>query len=172
MSQENKEGYMSPSVAEQDKKILEEASAEPPKDVTQVQTLQQMAVSQGQTMPKEMTPEQLDAQLLLDHMMGLKAVVPAFAKLGKNGMIRLWTAMMQLPQEGLDVKLNGDFEKQIFLAAQKVQYAKHAIIFRKMKREADVEKKAIAETEEKRLKEIKLSDNVSVENKTEEVIKI
>lgn len=148
-------------------------------DVTQVKTLQQMHVEAGRKPPAQLTPEQLDGQLLLDHHMGMSAVVPAFNKLGKNGMMRIFNAMLQLPMEGLKVNLNGDIEKQIYLATQKALYAKHAIIFRRMAKESAMEAKATAETEKKRLQNIALTDTVSVEGtapqaetKTEEVIKI
>lgn len=161
----NEEADADPVVAAPIEEIA--VKAEEPGDVTQVKTLQQMSVEQNVQLPKEMTPEQLDGQLLLDHFYGLQTVVPAFQKLGKNGMIRLWTAIMQLPQEGLKVNLNGTLEKQIYLAAQKTQYAKNAIIFRRMKKEADAERKATAETEKNRLQNIPLNDTLESSKETE-----
>ena len=116
-----------------------------PKDPTEIKTIQQMAVEQGEKLPKQMSPEQLQMQLLLDHHLGMSAVVPAFKKLSQRGKDRLFTALMQLPHAGLETALNGDFEKQIYMAAQKAMMAKHAIIFNRAKREHDVEQKALAE---------------------------
>jgi alpha-D-ribose 1-methylphosphonate 5-triphosphate diphosphatase PhnM len=154
-------------------------------DLTQIKTLQQMHVEAGQKVPEPLTPEQLDGQLLLDHHFGFTTVVPAFNKLGKNGMMRVFNAILQLPMKDMEVKLNGNMEKQIFLAAQKTLYSKSAIIFRRMAKESAMEAKATAETEKKRLQNIAITDNVSVESKddgtinpvetasqTEEVIKI
>lgn len=119
------------------------AQQDPPvSDPTQVRTLQQMAVEQGAKIPKEMTPEQLRMQLLLDHHLGLSAVVPAFKKLSQRGKDRLFTALLQLPHEGIETALNGNFEKQIYLAGQKVLMAKHAILFNRAKQEAVFERQA------------------------------
>ena len=84
--------------------------------------------------------------------------------------MRIFNALFQLPMEGLKVNLNGDNEKRIYLAGQKALYAKHAIIFRRMAKEADMEKKAVAETEKKRLQNIAISDSVSVESKDDGTI--
>jgi uncharacterized protein YihD (DUF1040 family) len=130
-------------------------------DLTQIKTLQQMNFEAGNDKaPQKMSQEQLINQLILDHQYGLSAVVPAFEKLGKNAMIRLWTAIMQLPQEGLEVRLNGNLEKQIYMAAQKVLYCKNLIILDRVHKEAKAEKLALAETEKMRQnQEMKGNDN-------------
>lgn len=163
---------MSEAIKKEEVKEAVEAAVELAKkeDVTEVKTLQQMHVEAGQKVPAPLTPEQLDGQLLLDHHMGMSAVVPAFNKLGKNGMMRIFNAMLQLPMEGLRVNLNGDHEKQIYLATQKALYAKHAIIFRRMAKESALEAKATAETEKKRLQKIAISDSVSVDSKDDGTI--
>jgi hypothetical protein len=135
------------------------------KEKTEVKTLQQMAVEQGAKLPKSLTPEQLHMQLLLDHHMGSQIAVQAFKRLSQRGKDRLWTAIMQLPHADLEVALNGKTEKELYLAAQKVQMAKHAIMFNKAKREHDGEQKALAE----KLKKKQDDEKAKQESKTEGV---
>lgn len=123
---------------------------QPVKDPTKVRTIQQMAVEQGQQIPSQMSPEQLRTQLLLDHHLGMSAVIPAFKSLSQRGKDRIFIAMMQLPHEGLETALNGNFEKQIYLAAQKALMAKHAIMFNRAKQEKMVE--MAAEAQKQKLK--------------------
>lgn len=139
-------------------------------DLTQVQTLQQIAVSQGQKMPPQMTPEQFRGQLILSHHMGLQAVVPAFKKLSKHGKDRVFTALMQLPMADIPNFLNGRFEKEVYLGAQKLSMERSAIIFNRAKQESAMEAKATAETEKKRLQKIAISDSVSVDSKDDGTI--
>jgi hypothetical protein len=142
---------------EQKLEVIKKAMAESkelqedaPKDPVKVQTLQQMAVEKGVKLPKELSPRELHSQLLLDHHFGVRAVVPAFKGLSQHGKDRVFTALMQLPQDGLESGLNGEKEKLIYMAGQKALMAKHAIIFNRAKRERDAEMAAMAEKAKKK----------------------
>ena len=169
MSEEVKD-QTAPSEPQQDSDapVVEVKTDENAKETTQVKTIQQMSVEQGKPQPKSMTPEQYQNQLLLDHHIGMMTVVPGFKKLSQHGKDRLFTALMQLPQAGLEVKLQKD-EKLLYLAAQKALMAKHAVIFNRAKREADAEKKAILEVERQRAEAQKITlTNTSEVAKVEE----
>jgi hypothetical protein len=159
---------MSEEIRDPDAPKVEVKTDNNTKETTQVKTIQQMSVEQQAPQPKAMTPEQYQSQLLLDHHIGMMTVVPGFKNLSQHGKDRLFTALMQLPQAGLEVKLQKD-EKLLYLAAQKALMAKHAIIFNRAKREADAEKKAILEVERQRTEAQKINlTNTSEVTKVEE----
>ncbi len=131
----------------EDNKIV--VTEEELKDVTQVQTLQQMNYANGnKDLPQQMDQATFNRQMALSHQMGLNAVLGAFKKLSKHGKDRIFSAIMSLPMEGLPVYLNGNFEKELYLGAQKLAMERAIIIFNSAKQTKAVEQEMLAKRKE------------------------
>lgn len=137
---------LSPAELKQEVEKLAEQEVQDP-TLTQVTTLAEEEKKAPEA-PK-LTKQDMREMALRDHMGGLLQLQNLVRRMSKRGLSRIFTAILQLPQEGLKVNLNGPEEQAVFGIAQRVLNAKFALILHYVEEESLKLKQAQKEEENK-----------------------